>query len=368
MAIVDLALSNFRNYTSLYLSVSSRPVVLWGENGSGKTNVLEALSLLSPGKGLRKAALKNLINQQNPVMPWALSATLCNDVTLGSGLETTSSDNRLVKVQGVKKNQRSLQDHINILWVTPQTELLFQNSPSDRRRFMDQMIQSFDADHSKRLYAYENLMKQRMILLKQNSDPLWIESLEKKMAPYAVAITLSRHRFAKILNDLQHTMGNLPGFTLSWTGDFDNLVPLDKLSTAEDYVIDKLKQSRPLDKERGMTHFGPHKSDIDVVFHPKNMSIYCCSTGEQTITLISILLCFIEKVSTEGDLLTLLLLDDVVAHLDFSNRMLLFEQLCNADQSRLQAWMTGTDRSDFDPLVGQADFYEVKNAALVPGL
>ena len=373
LAVLRLALSNFRSYISAELSTSGRCVVLAGPNGAGKTNLLDALSLLTPGRGLRGATLaehtrKGPSAAEHPL--WAVSATVkrgTHSHEVGTGLSAGASGaTRQVRLNGAPaQSSADLGELVPMVWLTPAMDRLFIESASGRRRFLDRLTLGFDSSHAQRSLRYEQATRERARLLKFGPrDPAWLDGLEEQMAETGLAIAASRASTVERLNEAlgeRRLMGCFPCAQLAMRGEIDSLV--FQSANAERKPGDlraRLKADRMRDAEAGRTSFGPHLSDLEVRHVEKRADARECSTGEQKALLVSIVLAHARVLShiTNG-LAPVLLLDEIVAHLDATRRAALFEEILSL---RAQAWMTGTDFQMFDPLQGTADLFEVADS------
>ncbi len=346
--------------------------MLTGSNGAGKTNILEALSLFSPGRGLRNAKSEDILNKQtmSPAKEWAVSAQI--DTAYGTvriGTASTAQDKRRrISVQGaLLKSQTALGEYLSVLWLTPQMDGLFMGGASERRRFFDRMIYAFDPAHMGRLTRYENAMRQRSRILTedgQNAEASWLKALESDMAETAVAITVSRLDFVKRLNAMVRRFaesGALKNFPLgqySLSGFLAEGMNDNKRSAldVEDELKERLSQSRKDDARRGGATDGAHKSDFVSIYMDKQMPADQCSTGEQKALLTGLMLSFAMMRKSETGQAPVLLLDEIAAHFDESRRAELFDLL---EESGAQVFMTGTDRQLFDALTGRALFLTV---------
>lgn len=361
-----------------------------GANGAGKTNLLEALSLLAPGRGLRGVKSDEIALNGSPTAPtnplrWAAAVTLLNDVHLSTGLELTphGTEKRLYKIQHEPvKSQAAIAEWLTVFWLTPETDRLFLESPSVRRKFIDRLVYANDPLHATRLTRYDHALKERLQVLRQGGDPIWLTSLEENLANYGVAIAAARLELMKKLNRGQdHLHPLFPRFVSSINGDVENWLLADYAVTVESQIKEKLHQNRMIDRESGMTRLGPHRSDWNLVHLKNNRSANQCSTGEQKILILAALLSFLHDHSKNGDTqnrekLTVLLLDDVVAHLDFHHRMVLFEQIGILQNNRkedthedprgssVHTWLTGTDPLLFEHLTGHAQFFNVHQSTV----
>lgn len=364
-----LNLSHFRCYEIFSVSLDLRPVVLTGPNGAGKTNLLEALSFLIPGRGLRRARLSE-VKRQGSIEPWALSIQLKDHGTgiqIGTGLDPDEPENerRITKINGEKaKNQSSLAEWVSMVWLTPQMDRLFMDGSQGRRRFVDRLVYSFDPGHAQRLSRYEQVLKERSFLLRQpRYDQHWIEGLEETLVNEGIAITIARREVVGQLSEVLKAQENIfPCAELSLGGDLENLLHEYTLLEVEDKVRHLLVENREQDRLTGRTALGPHRSDLFTSYPEKQQPAFLCSTGEQKALLLSIVMASAHLLSVRTGAIPLLLLDEVVAHLDKKRRSALFDAILKL---KIQAWLTGTDASLFEELQGNAQFLSLKEARLV---
>lgn len=364
-----LSLSYFRCYEIFSVSLDSRPVVLTGPNGAGKTNLLESLSFLIPGRGLRHARLSDIRCQEN-VNPWAVSVQLRDGehkLQIGTGLdpEVPESERRLTKINGEKvKSQSMLTQWVSVLWLTPQMDRLFLEGSQGRRRFLDRLVYGFDPSHAQRLNRYEHVLKERNLLLRQGRfDPYWMESLEEALVSEGIALTIARREVVEQLSRVLIQKGTaFPQAELSLRGTVENLLDGRSLLDVEEEMRRLLYESREQDRFTGRTALGPHRSDLHVVHPAKNQQAALCSTGEQKALLLSMIMASAHLLSVRTGTIPLLLLDEVVAHLDEMRRSALFDELIKL---KIQTWLTGTDVSLFEGLQENAQFLSLKDARLV---
>ncbi|MGH6874422.1 MAG: DNA replication/repair protein RecF, partial [Aestuariivirgaceae bacterium] len=370
LAIRRLTLKNFRNYADFRLDIDAPAVVLTGANGAGKTNFLEAISMLVPGRGVRGASLDELI--RHGCAGWAVAAeivSLGGHVTLGTAFgneaaaEKLASGTRQVVIDGTaQKSPGPLTRYMRMLWLTPPMDRLFSGPRGDRRRFFDRLALAVDGDHAARLTRFDKLLRERnRLLASENSDPGWLASLEHRMAEEAVALAAGR-LFA--LDSLEGFAGRPAGPAFPWVslaleGEVEGDLRLLPAVQVEDRYRRMLHDSRRRDRAAGRTLSGPHRTDLKVIHGPKGIEAAICSTGEQKAMLIGIVLALARAMkNTLGGMLPILLLDEVVAHLDTERRMGLFRELRDIGA---QCWLTGTDRALFDGMDPRAAFYAVSD-------
>lgn len=364
-----LSLTQFRNYDEAVIETGPDPVALTGRNGAGKTNILEAISLLTPGRGLRRAKLSELDTRETGGA-WSIAARLHGrqgETRIGTGRdpESPEGDKRLIRIDGKpQRGQAELARHLSVLWLTPQMEQLFQEGASAGRKFLDRLVYSFDAEHVTRVNAYDFAMRDRNRLLQDGrADTAWLDTLEAAMAESAAAIAQAR---AHTVEHLNHAIGqselSFPKARLAVSGFMEDLLQQGRPAVeAEQAFQHTLGQNRRQDGFAGRTTLGTHRSALQVTHREKSMPAESCSTGEQKAMLLSITLSQARAGAIWHGMVPILLLDEVVAHLDASRRQELFEEI---NALGAQVWMTGTDRSLFAGMEGRAQFLTVENGRL----
>ncbi len=370
--LITLKLHNFRSYDDVALGgLSAGLVVLYGANGAGKTNILEAISLLSPGRGVRGAKTSD-VQRIGSSDPWAVAAQLQTKyeaVRLGTGLDPASkegSERRIVRIDGqTVRSQSSLAKYLSCIWLTPQMDRLFLDSSRERRKFLDRLVFSFDPGHSGRVTRYENALSQRSKLLKEGMrDEAWLSGLEKQMAETGIAIAAARLDFVQRLqvacNAADHVY--FPLARLGVCGNLEGLLSNAPALEVEGAFLQQLSESRERDAIVGGALHGPHKSDLSVVYSEKGMPAEQCSTGEQKALLVGIVLAHARLINAERGFPPIILLDEIAAHLDEGRRNVLYDILQDLGG---QVWLTGADRSLFDSIKGQDQFYEVNDGRIL---
>lgn len=376
LRLQKLTLTHFRGYDALRLDLAggSGLVVLTGSNGAGKTNILEAISLLVPGKGLRGADLLEMKNREaGPADCWAVAAEVETAsglvARLGTGLDRNSK-RRTVRIDGKEsRTQNDLARHMACVWLTPQMDRLFLEGPSTRRKFFDRLAFSFDPEHAARLNRYDKTLRERMKLLQleRGADPLWLDALETNLAGEAVSIAAARlalvSRLAHYIGRLGETQSVFPSPYVTISGWTEGAVQQRPAVDVEEELKHKFRNNRLLDTQVGRSHEGIHRGDFVVRYAARDMPAAQCSTGEQKGLLISIVLSHALMMQGEKGFVPVLLLDEVAAHMDDTRREELFETLARLEG---QVFLTGTDASIFESLKGRARFFTVDHAQVRP--
>ncbi len=361
LVVTQLSLTSFRNYSDLRLDVEGAPVVLTGPNGSGKTNVLEAISLLMPGRGLRRAPLIEVQNRF-AAEPWAVAAELgrAHDIfRIGTGRdpESPADTRRVVHIDGRPvKNQQTLADHVVMAWVTPDMDRLLADGPSARRKLLDRLVYSFDHAHASRVHRYEKVLRERMSLLREGmADPAWLEALEDTLAQTGVAIAAARLQLLRQLQAaIEETSGAFPQAEIKMRGVAEEALIQYPALIVEERTRNAFAGARAEDARTGTSSIGPHRSDLAVVHRGRQCPADLCSTGEQKALVIAIMLAYVRVLIQIRQVGPLFLLDDITAHLDDTRRTALFDEILTLG---VQAWLTGTDDGAFRALKGSAQFY-----------
>jgi DNA replication and repair protein RecF len=351
LSVAKISLFHFRNYQDLQLTFDASPVVLTGANGSGKTNLLEAISMLVPGRGLRKASLGDLQNQRTSE-PWAVATelrTLFGPLNIGTGRDTeaTETDRRLVHIDGKNvRSQNALAEHVVMTWITPDMDRILAEGPGARRKFVDRLAYSFDPAHSGRVQRYEKALRERLRLLREGvADAAWLNALEDEMAQTGVAIAAARrHMIRQLRTAIGETSSVFPRADLALKGMAEEALEDEPALLVEDKIRAALARTRGEDAQSGTCAIGPHRSDLLVTHRTKNCPADLCSTGEQKALLIAIMIAYLRTLTRSRNVTPLFLLDDIAAHLDDIRREALFEEILDL---RVQAWLTGTDAEPF---------------------
>jgi DNA replication and repair protein RecF len=373
-----LSLTNFRNYAQLTLETGSEPQVIAGANGSGKTNLLEAISLLAPGQGLRRAPFAEIPRAAGDG-GFAVAAhvhTLNGPADIGTGLQPgtvatrTSERGRIVRVDGVAQSGSGiLADYLEIVWVTPAMDGLFTGAASERRRFLDRLILCFDPAYRTLAGRFERAMTSRNKLLADGSrDHIQLQGFERVMAETGVAVAAARLEAVAAMATIIATRkardekSAFPWSNLTLEGRLEDELAARPAIDVEDLYAQILRDTRERDRGAGRTLDGPHRSDLFVGHGPKAIAARLCSTGEQKALLLGLVLAHAELLTERQEgAAPILLLDEITAHLDEHRRAALFDEILRL---KAQAWMTGTDDSAFTALEKNARFWRADDGEL----
>src|SRR5689334_17567037 len=363
-----LSLTHFRNYRAASISARGDVVALVGPNGAGKTNCLEAISFLSPGRGLRRATLEDVADNQGDGS-WAVSAEIEGALglaTLGTGIDPPQGENggasRRCRIDREPVGSASaFGDHLRMVWLTPAMDGLFSGAASERRRFFDRLVLAIDSEHSSRVSALERSMRSRNRLLEvRNFDDHWCEAIERETAELAVAVAAARGQTAVKLAAMLRARGAasaFPSAEIALDGWMENALLSEPATAVEDRYRAMLRDNRARDAAAGRTLDGPHLTDLHVVYAPKNMPARDASTGEQKALLIGLVLAHATLVAEMTGIVPLLLLDEIVAHLDPGRRTALFAEL---GKLGAQVWLTGADPAAFAELRALGQIFDVE--------
>ena len=363
-ALTRLRLTNFRSHASLDLNLDTRPVCLWGANGAGKTNVLEAISQLGPGRGLRAAALPDM-TRHDAETGWTVSATLDNEQKLGVGVDSSGTGyKRSIRLDGAPATASDLADLVRIVWLTPAMDSVFRGGASERRRFFDRQVMAHIPSHGSVSNRYEKAMRERNALLERGRvDPAWADAIEGRMAEAGALIALNRARILTALQDAIDSRpdGYFPKGDLSLDGEAETLAGEGaSLFDIQDLIAEKLASGRYRDQAAGRTLSGPHRSDLNVIHRPTGAPAGDASTGQQKALLIGLILASARALCDDGDGPSpLILLDEAAAHLDRDRRAALFDELIEIGG---QAWLTGTEEFLFEAFEDRAQRVEIEAA------
>jgi DNA replication and repair protein RecF len=370
----ELKLTDFRNYARAQLALDARPVVLVGDNGSGKTNLLEAVSLLGPGHGLRGRPYEELCRHDG-AGGFAVAAKVVSrqdEVDIGTGLAAGTRDEgagRTVRIAGKEQSAGALADLVKLVWLIPAMDGLFTGPASERRRFLDRLVLAVDPKMRSPLGRYDRAMRQRNRLFQMREDSRALfEGLEEQMAEAGVAIAAARleaaARLASLIDRTRAARGDgtpFPWASLALEGTLEGALAEKPATEVEDEFRLILEQGRERDRAAARALEGPHLSDLIVLHGPKDAPAQLCSSGEQKALLIGLILAKAELIKEIEGPSPLVLLDEVAAHLDQARREALFGEILRLGA---QAWMTGTDRDLFAPIAQDAQILTVNRGMI----
>jgi DNA replication and repair protein RecF len=360
-AIAEIRLRDFRSYEDARLAPAGVSVFLFGANGAGKTNLLEAISFFSPGRGLRGSAVAEIGRRwpgEAQGRPWAVSievATQEGPVRSGTGTELEGAARRMVRIEGEPAAPGDLAAFIRPMWLTPAQDRLFLEAPAERRRFLDRLVLAAEPAHGAVAAEYERALRERARLLAENGDPAWLTAIEARMARSGARLAAARARtVAALQSEIDSRAGRpFPLARLELSGEWERAAAAGaEIAAMESDLAAALAQGRARDAVAGRTLTGPHRGDLLVVDTGKGRAAAECSTGEQKALILNLVLAQAARLSrAESAPNPILLLDEVAAHLDPIRRAALFDEI---EALGLQAFLTGTDEALFDTLKGRA--------------
>ncbi len=356
LAVTQLDISHFRSWKAARIAPGPGPVALHGPNGAGKTNILEALSLFSPGRGLRRAAPEDLARQPEAI-GWKLTAHVegpSGRHEIATWAEAGSG--RQVEIDGKPAPQLALARLLRLVWLVPAMDRLWTDTPGERRRFIDRVAMSLEPGHAEAALAYERAMRERNRLLKEGAtDAAWYDALEAQMAVAGATLSANRGAAVARLNAAQQAHGDdtaFPRAELAMVSG-DDYPP----EHSTDSLAGALREGRRRDLAAGRSLTGPHRADLLAVYAAKQTEARLCSTGEQKALLIAVILANARAIAADFGAPPVLLLDEVAAHLDAGRRAALYAEIAGLGA---QAWMTGTGAELFAALDASARRYAVR--------
>ena len=366
-----VTLADFRSYPALDLRAASNMVALAGDNGAGKTNLLEALSLFTPGRGLRRAELAEMAREGGNggfAVSLEIEGEAGGPLQLGTGLEFSdgAAQRKYRLDREPAPSPRVFADHLRVVWLTPSMDGLFTGSAGDRRRFLDRLVLAVDSDHGTRVAALEKALRNRNRLLEERrGEKIWLDSAEREIAELAIAVAAARgetvERLAALIAAGRDDESPFPWADIALEGEIDRLMAERPALEAEDLYRALLRENRARDAAAGRTLIGPQASDLVVLHGPKQCEARRASTGEQKALLVGLVLAHARLVAGMSGIAPLVLLDEIAAHFDPARRNALFDALQALGG---QVWMTGADERLFDDLRGRADIFAVAGGRL----
>jgi DNA replication and repair protein RecF len=371
--ILRLTLTNFRNYRAASLAADAKTVVLVGPNGAGKTNLIEAISFLAPGRGLRRTNLEEVAFVEGDGS-WAVAAEIEGALglaTLGTGIERPSGDGAVQRKCRIDRepvgSAVAFADHLRVLWLVPAMDSLFVGAPSERRRFLDRLALAVDPEHAGRVNALERSLRSRNRLLEDaRPDPHWLDAVEHETAELAVAVAGLRVETVRRLQGVLASRAGsaFPAGEIALDGELERLIPQRPAGEIEEHYRSVLRENRIRDAAAGRTLDGPHLTDLEVTYADKGLPAADASTGEQKALLIGLVLAHARLIADMTGSAAVLLLDEVVAHLDPSRRAALHAELAELTS---QTWMTGADPALFAEVGREAAIVKVNAGRIEAG-
>lgn len=381
--ITSLTLTDFRSYAAATLAIGPGPVVLHGPNGAGKTNLLEALSLFTPGRGLRGATAQEMGRREPGEAQgraWAVALTLDapdaetgdDPVRLGTGVQTAGAGRRIVRIEGETTAPGRLLDYLRPVWATPDQDRLFSDARAERLKFFDRLVFAAEPAHAAVVSAYDKALRERLRLLVdgaegREADPLWLDALEVRLAETGTRAAIARAGALKTLQTGIDARADrpFPQADLSLAGEAEVLAgDGETVEAISGTIREGLRKSRGRDAAAGRSLYGPHRSDLTALHREKNRPAAEGSSGEQKALVLNLILAQVARLGVAGSPRPILLLDEAPAHLDARRRAALFDEIVALD---LQAFMTGTEASLFNDLGTRAAFVRVEAGGFSAG-
>ncbi len=360
--INSLSIQNFRNHQFLEITTKKPSIVIYGKNGVGKTSVLEALSIFSNGKGLRNSKLVEMIKTNQEMFCITVNIQVNNSIF--SELKSTynkSKKTRKVFVNGKeKKNLSQLRKSFPMLWITPYDEKIFRGAAASRRAFLDRLVSNFDFSHNSRINNYNKLLQQRTKVLKESSkDREWLDAIEDQLSKLAVAICSSRLDIVSRLSGfLEENIKGLPSLRIEFLESIENSLLKQPAIKIEEELKLKYMESRKLDLLMGGSLHGSHKTELFCYNLEKNIPADMCSSGEQKLLLVSIILSCAKALKKSLKICPIMLLDEIFTHLDEVKKNFLFNELISIGS---QIWITTAETDNFLKKYDNVYYYELKS-------
>ena len=366
MKLIRLALTDFRNYTHSVWAPDASILVLTGENGSGKTNLLEAVSMLAPGRGLRGAPLPALC--RTGAERWGVAATLqsgLDEFRIGTGSELNEKQRRTFRLDGENiRSQAAIGQRFSCVWLTPQMDRLFQEGSSGRRRFLDRLVMALSPDHGRQIAAHDrSVVSRNRVLADRPTETAWLASIEDSIARHAVAASAARLALVESMNAHPFENNGFSASTLHLACAVSNRLTSQPALDVEDWIRNSLQQSRTEDRQRATTSIGAHRADFTLSDTATGRPAELSSSGQQKVMLTGTILSHARLMTQERGQAPAILLDEPLVHLDETRRHALLDSL-----EKLQApvLITGTDHTPFATLEGRAQFFSVRNGSISP--
>ena len=364
-----LVLADFRSYAALDAALDGSMIVLTGDNGAGKTNVLEAVSLLSLGRGLRRADLADCARLHG-TGGWAVSAEIIDgdhQVQLGTGIEPPCNGEAPPRRYRIDRapvgSARAFADHIRVVWLTPAMDGLFAGPPGERRRFLDRLVLAVDSGHGARVNGLERALRNRNRQLAEPSpDRVWLDATEREVAELGVAVIAARHetiaRLGALVAAQRDDASPFPWAQMALSGELEEQIASQPAPVVEQRYRQLLRDGRRRDAAAGRTLVGPHTCDFVVHHGPKQAPAALSSTGEQKALLTGLVVAHARLVAELSGIAPIMLMDEIAAHFDAARRERLFADLAGLGG---QVWLTGADHQAFASLAGRASLLAVRD-------
>ncbi len=372
LTLTRLVLTDFRTYASLTWRPADRIAVITGPNGSGKTNLLEAIAMLSPGRGFGRSRLAEMARRGGPGT-WTVAARLGGDrqqTDIGTGLIESGSERRVFRLDGAEpRSQAELTARLSMVWLTPQMDTLFAEGPAGRRRFLDRLVWALEPGHAREASAHDSAMAERRRVLAQARqagtvpDPAWLAGLEQEIARHAVALAAARAAFVGRLNAAPAPSAAFPRAAIALDDPVADRLAVQPALATEAWLTDALARRRPADMAAGTSTLGAHRADMRLSDADTGLQAQQASTGQCRAMLIGVLLAHAALIAEASRQAPLLLLDEPAVHLDARRRDALWETLA---QLHSQVFLTGTDSEVFAALRNRAEFMRTQDGTLLP--
>ncbi|MBN8827532.1 MAG: DNA replication/repair protein RecF [Sphingobacteriia bacterium] len=366
-SITSILLENFRNYKNLLVQTDNKSVFIAGHNGAGKTSILEAISLLYPGKGMRGASGEEIMHNQKDL--WSVYSKIkVNDEEYTIGTALTNQNNkthkRIIKINSeLVKSANELTKHISLLWLTPQMEPIFISGVQNRRKYLDRMVYNFDSDHARKITKYEKKLKERQILLKsQNYDNEWVKVIEQELVKLNIEIAIARFKTIEIIKqEISNFNSNFPRLKIEIKCEVTAEILRDREHAVEN-ITKYLFNNRKIDFLSGRTKYGVHKSDLEIRHFETDLPLSNCSTGEQKAMLVSLTIYQALAKKSLNHPSPILLLDEILTHLDKERSHELLKVIGNL---KMQAWVTSTDIDFWNEIDFPSKFLVIENSNII---
>ncbi len=381
MHLRSIYLENFRLYKKLKINITKKNfIILTGKNGAGKTNLFEAISFLSPGRGFRNSDFLDILNKNIKSNYWLIKSEIEKDKKnhnvsvefYTKEINKSNFNKKVVKIDKKKiKNQSELLNAVSLIWLIPEMDVFFRTTSSMRRKFIDRLIFNLQPDYLMIVRNYDKNLKERNKILKNISKngsfyeegedvekDLWLKKIEEKIVRDGIKIYLERLEFIRNFNNVPTHCKNFPKIKLISTGDIEDILISKDIDIVKEIYLKRINNSRKIDSLKGGISYGPNKSDLNAIFIKKNLTADKCSTGEQKIILITIIIQFCKLMFLKEDIMPILLLDEIIAHLDTNTKNSLFEELKSL---KTQIWMSGSDKILFKEIIQDSENLEIED-------